>query len=220
MVIIMQDILTISLRTCIFYFLIILAYRIMGKREIGQLGVMDLIISILIAELVAISIENFNDSIFNTIIPIIILVFIEIILAILSIKFKNVRVFFDGKPSMIICNGKINYKEMVKQRYSLDDLLVQLRQNSIKSIDDIEYAFLEHNGKLSIFPYNFLHIDTNYPMPLIIDGKVQKDTLLNIKKSYSWLKNIIIKNDLKMNEIFYAFYKGKKIYIVRKKDLI
>ena len=220
MVIIMQDILTISIRTCLFYFLIILAYRIMGKREIGQLGVMDLIISILIAELVAISIENFNDSIFNTIIPIIILVVIEVLLAFLAIKFKNVRLFFDGKPSMIISNGKINYKEMVKQRYSLDDLLLQLRQSSIKSIEDIEYAFLEHNGKLSIFPYNFFHINSNYPMPLIIDGKVQEETLLNINKNYTWLKKVIIKNNLSISDIFYAFYKGKKIFIIRKSDLI
>ena len=215
----MQDILIISLRTCIFYFLIIFAYRIMGKREVGQLGVMDLIISILIAELVAISIENFKDSILNTIIPIIILVLIEIILAILSMKFKKIRIFFDGKPSIIISNGKINYKEMVKQRYSLDDLLVQLRQNSIKSIEDIEYAFLEQNGKLSIFPYNFLHMNTSYPMPLIIDGKVQEETLININKSYSWLRKLLISNHLLLNEIFYAFYKGKKLFIVKKSDI-
>ena len=78
----------------------------------------------------------------------------EVILAYLSIKSKKVRNFLDGKPSLIISNGKINYKEMVKSRYSIDDLLFQLRQNSIKSIEEIEYAFLEPNGKLSIFPYN------------------------------------------------------------------
>ena len=219
MVILMQEILTISIRTCLFYFLIILVYRIMGKREIGQLGVMDLIVSILIAELVAISIENFNDSLFNTIIPILILVIIEVLLAYLSIKYKKVRLFFDGKPSIIISNGKINYKEMVKQRYSLDDLLVQLRQNSIKSIEDIEYAFLEHNGKLSIFPYNFFHISTNYPMPLIIDGQVQEETLLSINKSLYWLKKKLHNNNVKFSDVFYAFYKGKKIFIVKKSDL-
>ena len=216
----MQDILNISIRTCIFYFLIITAYRIMGKREVGQLGVIDLIISILIAELVAISIENFNDSILNTIIPIVILIVIEILLAYLSLKSKKIRLFFEGKPSMIISNGKINYKEMVKQRYSLDDLLVQLRQNSIKSIEDIEYAFLEHNGKLSIFPYNILHINSNYPMPLIIDGKAQEETLLNINKSQSWLRQLLMNNNLKFNDIFYAFYRKKKVFIIKKSDLI
>ena len=74
------------IRTLFFYFFIVLSYRIMGKREIGQLGIIDLIISILIAELVAISIENIKDSIFYTVIPIIILVILEVILASVSVK--------------------------------------------------------------------------------------------------------------------------------------
>lgn len=215
----MESILTISIRTIIFYFLIILAYRIMGKREIGQLGVIDLIISILIAELVAISIENYNDSIFNTIIPVAILVIIEIILAFLSIKCKKLREFFDGKPSLIIKNGHINYKEMVKLRYSIDDLLMQLRQNSIKSIEDIEYALLEHNGKLSIFKYNPLKINTSFPLPLIIDGKVQEDTLEQIKKSKTWLVNELFKKNLYINDIFYAFYNKNKLFLIKNNEV-
>ena len=109
---------------------------------------------------------------------------------------------------------------MVKQRYSLDDLLVQLRQNSIKSIDDIEYAFLEHNGKLSIFPYNKNNSNSNYPMPLIIDGKIEEDTLININKNHKWLNNLIRSNRLNYKDIFYAFYKKKKVFIIRKNDLL
>ena len=182
-----MDLLVITGKTVFFYFFILISYRLMGKREIGQLGTTDLIVSILIAELVAISIENFNDTILNTIIPISVLVILEILLAFLSIKSKKVRYFLDGRPSLIINEGKINYKEMVKARYSIDDLLFQLRQNSIKSIEEIEYAFLETNGKLSIFPYNILKLKSSYPMALIIDGVIQKETLLNIKKDYNWL---------------------------------
>ena len=137
-----MDLLIITVKTIFFYFFIILAYRIMGKREVAQLGITDLIVSILIAELVAISIENFNDTILNTVIPISLLVLLEVLLAFISIKSKKIRYFFDGKPSLIISNGQINYKEMVKLRYSLEDLLFQLRQNSIKSIEEVEYAFL------------------------------------------------------------------------------
>ena len=212
----MQDILNISIRTILFYILITLAYKIMGKREIGQLGVIDLIISILIAELVAIAIENFNDSLLNTIVPICLLIIIEVFLAFLAIKFKKVRYLFDGKPSIIIKNGKINYKEMVKLRYSLDDLLMQLRQNSIKSIEEIEYAFLEHNGKLSIFPYNFMHSMTNYPMALIIDGDIQMETLKEIKKDKKWLFNELTKRKVILRDIFYAFYNKNTLYIIKK----
>ena len=215
-----MDLLVITFRTVLFYFLIVLAYRLMGKREVGQLGVTDLIVSILIAELVAISIENFNDTILFAIIPISTLAFLEILLAFISIKSKKVRNFFDGKPSLIIAHGKVNYREMVKLRYSIDDLLLQLRQNSIKSIEEIEFAFLEPNGKLSVFPFSIGHFKSNYPMPLIVDGIIQQSTLSEIKKNKLWLINSIAKKNLTVNEIFYAFYKKRKIFIIKKIDTI
>ena len=214
-----MDLVIITLKTIFFYFFILISYRIMGKREIGQLGTTDLIVSILIAELVAISIENFNDTILNTVIPITVLVILEVILAYLSIKSKKVRYFLDGKPSLIISNGKINYKEMVKSRYSIDDLLFQLRQNSIKSIEEIEYAFLEPNGKLSIFPYNLLKLKSSYPMALIIDRAIQNDTLININKSKDWLLKELQQSNLGLSEIFYAFYKKHKVYIIKNTDV-
>ena len=209
---------TILLRTILFYFIIILAYRIMGKREIAQLGIIDLIISILIAELVAMSIEKTNESIFYTLIPISVLVLIEISLAYLSIKSKKIRILLDGKPQIIIKNGILNYREMIKSRYSLDDLLMQLRQQSIKSIDEIEYAILEHNGKLSIFKYQN-NKKSSYPMPLIIDGQIQEYTLKDINKTKYWLIKKISDKSLKIQDIFYAFYKNKYIYIIKKDKL-
>ena len=187
----------------------------MGKREIAQLGIIDLIISILIAELVAMSIENYKDSLLNTLIPISVLVIIEISLAYISIKSKKIRLILDGKPSIIIKNGILNYNEMVKSRYSLDDLLMQLRQQSIKSIEEIEYAILEHNGKLSIFKYQN-NKKSSYPMPLIIDGEIQEYTLKDINKTKYWLIKQISNKSLKIRDIFYAFYKNKSIYIIKK----
>ncbi len=215
----MGEILKILLRTTFFYFFIVLLYRIMGKREIGQLGIIDLIVSILIAELVAISIENINDSIWLTIVPLILLVTLELFLAFISIKSRTFRTFFGGKPSLIICNGKVNYQEMVRQRYSMDDLLLSLRQKSIKSIDDVEYAFLEPNGKLSIFKYNFLKLKSDYPMPLILDGELQQKAVEYIHKSKFWLERELAKKNLNISDIFYAFYKGKKIYLIKKREL-
>ena len=153
-----MELFTVLFRTLFFYFFVLFAYRLMGKREIGQLGVIDLIVSILIAELVAISIEETENPIYLTIIPITLLVFLEIGFAYVAIKSRKFRIIFDGKPSLIICNGKINYKEMVKQRYSLDDLLISLRQQGIKDLDIVEYAFLEPNGELSVFKYNIFLI--------------------------------------------------------------
>ena len=206
-------------RTIFFYFFIVLLYRIMGKREIGQLGIIDLIVSILMAELVAISIENTNESLMQTVIPLLVLGGLEILLAFISIKSRRFRSFFDGKPSLIICNGKVNYREMIHQRYSMDDLLLSLRQKSIRDINEIEYAFLEPNGKLSIFKYNLFHIKTSYPMPLILDGEINKKTLNNIKKDKFWLEEELAKKNLELNDVFYAFYRKKKIFLIRKSEL-
>lgn len=210
---------TVLFRTAFFYFFVILCYRLMGKREIGQLGIIDLIVSILIAELIAISIENIKSNIFLTIIPISALVILEISLAYISIKSRKIRVFFDGKPSLIIANGKINYHEMVKQRYSMDNLLLSLRQKEIKDLAEVEYAFLEANGKLSIFKYNKLRLKSTYPMPLILDGSIQKKAIKQIGKNESWLMNSLKKSEINLVDVFYAFYKNKKIYIIKKSDL-
>lgn len=214
-----MELFTIVFRTIFFYFFIVFSYRIMGKREIGQLGIIDLIVSILIAELVAISIENIKDSIFLTIVPIIILVVLELLLAFISIKSRTFRTLFGGKPSLIIVNGKVNYKEMVRQRYSMDDLLLSMRQKEIKSIDEIEYAFLEPNGKLSIFKYNLFKTKGNYPMPLILDGEIQKKALDYIKKNQSWLERELAKKGLTIKDVFYAFKKKNQIFLIRKSNL-
>ena len=191
----------------------------MGKREIGQLGVTDLIISILMAEMVAISIENIDKSIFQTIIPLSLLGLLEIFLAFISIKSRTFRRIFDGKPSLIVCYGKVNYKEMVRQRYSMDDLLLSLRQKEVKDLQEVEYAFLEPNGKLSIFKYNLLKISSPYPMPLILDGEINIKTLEFLQKEKSWLVQSLKQKNLVVSDIFYAFYKNKKIYIIKKDEI-
>ena len=212
-----MELFTVLFRTLFFYFFVLVAYRLMGKREIGQLGVIDLIVSILIAELVAISIEETENPIYLTIIPIAVLVLLEIVFAYISIKSRKFRNIFDGKPSLIIANGKINYKEMIKQRYSLDDLLISLRMQGIKELDMVEYAFLEPNGQLSIFKYNLFKLKSCYPMPLILDGSIQKKALKHIHKSEIWLKNELSNKNLTYKDVFYAFYKNKKIYIIKKR---
>lgn len=214
-----MELLTTVLRTLFFYFFVTFAYRIMGKREVGQLGIVDLIVSILIAELVAISIENVDKSIMLTIAPISLLVVIEVALAYLSTKSRWFRQVFTSKPSVIINHGVINYKEMIKQRYSLDDLLVSLRQASIKSIEDVEYAFLESNGKLSIFKYNLFKTDSAYPAPIIVDGVIQEKTLKNIRKNKIWIKLYLRKQNINLEDIFYAFYKNGKIYTILKSNV-
>ena len=214
-----MDLVLVIIRTIFFYAFIIIVFRIMGKREIGELSIQDLVVSLLIAELCAISIENYKDSLFLTVIPILILIFFEILAGFLSLKFNRFRNLIDGKPSLIINRGKINYKEMTRQRYSLDDLLMELRNSGIKDLNDVEYAVLENNGKLNIFKYSFLGFNSEIPFPLILDGVIQKDTLDYLNKKDEWIYNYLKINNLKKEDIFYAFYKNNKIYIIKRNEL-
>jgi len=211
--------LPIILRTIFFYFVVLTLYRIMGKREVGKLGIIDLIVSILIAELVAISIENYDQSLWMSLLPIIVLCILQVGLAFLSLNVPKARDFLDGKPSVIIKNGKINFKEMSKQKYNLNDLLMQLRINGIRNLEEVEYAVLENSGQLSIFKKNPLDIPTSYPFAVIIDGKIQDDVLKGLKKNRTWILNILKKQNIELENVFYAFYKGYKTFIIRKSDL-
>lgn len=188
----------------------------MGKREVGELGIIDLIVSVLIAELVAISIDKTNDSILLSVIPITLLVICQIIMSIISFKKRKIRTMFDGKPSVIINNGKIMIKEMIKQRYNLDDLLTQLRQNNIDDIKDVEYAILETNGNLTTFIKNEEKKDKTFPLPIIIEGTINYEALELLDKDIIWLKNNIKEE---INNIFYGFYKNGNIYIIKNSDL-
>lgn len=204
---------SIILRTLFMYFFIILVYRIMGKKEVGELSIIDLIVSILIAELVAIAIEA-EKSIFLSIIPITILTLTQIGISYITLKNEKIRDIIDGKPTVIIKNGKLNFTEMSHLRYSLDDLTTQLRLQGVKSIEKVKYAVLENNGNLSVFTD-----DEDYPLPLILDGVIDYKVLSDINKDYSWLRNIIDQKKLELNEIFYAFYTHSKLFIITKDEL-
>ena len=206
---------SIIFRTLFFYIFIVIIYRIMGKREVGQLGIVDFIVSVLIAELVAISLENRSTSILLVIIPIILLVLCQVGTAFLSLKKKTVRDIFDGKPSIMIKKGKLNIKEMIKQRYNLDDLLTQLRENNVSSIKDVDYAILETSGRLSVFRKS-KETKKNFPLPLIIEGKIEYDNLEVLDKDIKWLLNNLNTN---LENVFYGFYKDEHIYIIKNTDL-
>lgn len=207
------------LKTFFFYWIIVISYRFMGKREVGELGIIDLIVSVLIAELAAISIENYKDNIFLTFFPIILLVILQIVLAKVSLKSDRVRTILDGNSSMIIDNGKLNYKEMIKQRYNLEDLLTQLRARNVKCLDEVEYAILETSGKLSVFLKNAKN-SGSYPLPLILDGKIQEATMKHLKKKDTWLKDLLQAKKVNLDDVFYAFYKDNQLFIIKNSDCI
>ena len=211
-----MEILIVLGRTLLFYIIITIVYRFMGKREVGELSIMDLIVSILIAELAAMAIDKYESNLLITIVPIVGLVVVQIIVAKISLKNPKMREKIEGEPSVIINRGKINFEEMLKQRYNLDDLLTQLREKSIKSIEEVDYAILETSGKLSTFVKNG---NRDYPLPIILDGKVQEETLIQIHKNRKWLDQVLRQNHTTSDKVFYAFYKNKDLFIIKDENV-
>lgn len=209
------------LRTVLIYFVVFLIMRFMGKREIGKLSVFDLVISVMIAEIAVIVIEDVERSMWEGILPMVVLLIIQVAIAFIALKNRKLRLWFDGKPSVIIAKGKLNRDVMRKQRYNLDDLLLQLRENKISTVADVEFAILETTGKLSVLEKEkeankaqeepkdqqadaeektILKQQSQtqgrfrfemVPIPLIMDGKVQDENLAKMDKTRFWLKNVL-----------------------------
>ncbi|MEK3720987.1 DUF421 domain-containing protein [Paenibacillus sp. FSL H8-0034] len=204
-------------RTIFVYFIVFVTMRIMGKREIGKLSVFDLVISIMIAEIAVFVLEDMNKSLMDGILPMFTLVGVQLIIAYLSLKNEKIRRLFEGKSSLIIENGKLNREEMRRQRYNLDDLLLQLRQSKVMDVANVEFAILEPSGKLtvvekkepaaapaegkSLFRYEGL------PLPLIMDGKVQDENLEKLGKTRFWLKSELQTQGIKeFKDVFFCTF--------------
>lgn len=185
----MLEYLEIMGRTAVLYLVILLVFRIMGKREIGELSLLDLIVFMMMADIAVIAIENKSGSLLDSIIPIVSLLIIQVSLAFISLKWPFFRDLIDGKPSIIIHKGKIDKNAMRKLRYNFDDLLTQLRDQQVEKMSDIEYAIFEPSGKLSVYQKESNKTNKQQApiFPLIQDGMIQKQNLKEVGKSESWL---------------------------------
>lgn len=208
----LEDYLLIAFRTIILYGVILIIFRLMGKREIGELNVLDLVVYIMIAEIAVVAIENPKEDIINNILPMGVLMIIQIALSYYSLKNKKVRDLLDGKPSIIINNGKIDEHEMRKQRYNFDDLLLQLRDKDIRNIADVEFAILETSGKLSV--YEKSPSQGGITIPLILDGEIQENNLKRMDKNKFWLLQEMKKlGYTQVKEISFCSYQDGKFFV-------
>lgn len=207
----METYLEIFFRTVFLYIFILVVFRLMGKREVGELSIMDLVVFVLIAECVAFALEDVDKPVIQNVFPIIILLAIQYINSLFTLKSKKIRDVIDGDPSLIIRDGVIDQKEMRKQRYNLDDLFQQMREERVPSVQQIDYAFLEPSGKLSIF----LKSDDPLVLALIVDGYIVDKHLTIMNKDKDWLTNELKKQGYseRINEIFYCCYENNELHV-------
>jgi uncharacterized membrane protein YcaP (DUF421 family) len=190
----------------------------MGKREIGELSILDLVVFIMIAEMAVMAIEQPKDPIIHTLLPMGVIVLIQIVFAWVSLRSKPFRELLDGKPSVIIHNGKIDDKMMKKQRYNYDDLLLQLREKDIFNLADVEFAILEPSGKLSVLKKEDGDEGSqSMTLPLILDGEVQTTHLDMIGKTVFWLRKEMRDRGFKnIQEISFCSFQNGQFYIDEK----
>lgn len=207
----------VTYKTVICYFFLLLCLKVMGKREIGKISAFDIVVFFVMSELFSLSLNEPEHSILRSVIPVTIIVILQVISAFIALKLPKFRRGVEGDLTYIIYKGKILQSEMKKQRYTIEDLLVQLRSKDIQSPDEVEFAILENNGTLNVIKKDQCDLVT--PDPLIMDGKINKTTLKRLGKDEEWLLEVLKeKSDLPVEKIFLAMQLKSSFLIIPLED--
>ncbi|NEZ47082.1 DUF421 domain-containing protein [Clostridium niameyense] len=219
------------IRTIILYFLVILSMRLMGKKQIGELEPFELAITIMISELASLPMQDTEIPLLHGVIPILTLLVIQTTVSILQLKSEKIRLWVNGKPSILIDQGKIIKQELKNQRFNINDLMEELRLQGYYDIQDVEYAILETSGQLSVIPKTnkatvtkedlFIQASQDkVPITLILDGEVNLDNLKVAQKDEKWLKDQLKQNQISSySELIIALINSKGQFYYQKKDL-
>ena len=207
------EIFQIIYKTILCYFFILFCLKIMGKREIGEISAFDIVVFFIISELFSLSLNEPEHSILRSIIPVSIIVLLQLVTALISLYVPKFRSLMEGKKSYLIYKGVIQQNEMKRQRYTIEDLMAQLRMKEIQIPQDVEYAILENNGELTIIKKdNCIMLS---PDPLIMDGKINKTALARITKDEVWLVEELKKlGFIDISKLFLVLYLKNGLYVV------
>ena len=204
--------LSIILRTLIVYALLTVSLKIMGKRQLGELDIGELVTTLLISEVAAIPIDDPDIPLLNAILPILVLFSIEIIISSLKNKSDKMKRIIEGVPSYIIYDGKLSQSALIQNRLSINEFLSQMRQMGIGDISEISYAVLEQDGRMSVFKK-----EDSVSHALIIDEVVQTNNLKRLGYNDEWLTKELRKQKVHKNDIFLMTVNDSgDVYILRK----
>ena len=201
------------IRTIILYSVLILVIRLMGKRQIGQMEASEFVVTMLVANLAAIPMQDGAIPLFSGLVPIITVLGMELVLSALSIKNLSFRKALCGKPIILIENGNISQENLKRTRVTLDELMGLLRQKDILDPRQVQYAILETNGNLSVFPYpkeqpasakdaGIQVKPITLPITIISDGRVLGDNLILSGKNELWLDKTLKRLDASREDTF------------------
>lgn len=217
------------IRTIILYIIVLIVMRFMGKREIGQLQPFELAISIMIADLATLPMAETGIPITNGIIPILGLLVMHLLISVINLKSVKIREIMCGKPSILIYRGRIQEKNMKKERFTINELEERLRGNNVFNIGDVEYAILETSGQITVIQkpnkrntipedFNIMPEYEGISYDLVVDGKVMKENLKKLGKDYNWLVKQVKSFGIKPEEALIATIDGKGNFFCQEKE--
>ena len=200
-------------RTILIYLILSIVLRCMGKRQVGELELSDLVVTLLLSEVAALPIADHNMPLANGLFPVLLILSLEIISTFLKNKIPLLKKLMEGKPSMLICRGRLDQNELGRMRLSIEEFLGECRLQGYSDLSDIYYAILEQDGKLSIIPradkqplcadnMKIKVSERGLAHPIILDGRINTNHLRMIGKSEGWLKKEIASRGLRQQDVF------------------
>lgn len=219
------------IRTIILFVSLVISMRIMGKRQLGELEPAELVVAVLISDLASHPLQDPAIPLIYGLIPIVILLCCEVLISAAVLKSVKLRFLISGKPSVLIKNGKIDQREMKKNRFTVDELAEELRKKEITDISTVQYAILETDGTVSTVlfpserPVTAGQLDVNvedrgYPVMLINNGRILSENLKAAGRNEKWLSGELKKRGISShNEVYVMILENEKendVYVVRK----
>lgn len=190
---------SIFIRTFILYFFLAVCMKIMGKRQIGELEINELVTTFVISEVAALPIADPDIPLLNAIIPILLIVCLEIIISSAKNKSERLKKYIEGEPIFLIYQGRLSQKALADNRISVNELMCEIRLQGIADINSVEYAVLEQNGKISLFEKND---SENFTQAVIIDKEINKSSLELLGYDEKWLSAELLRRGVDKNDVF------------------
>lgn len=217
------------LRTIILYLVLITVIRLMGKRQIGQMEPSEFVVTMLVANLASIPMQDEGISLASGLVPILTVLGVELVLSQLSLQSIRFRKLLCGKPVILIENGNILQQNLRKTRVTLDELTGHLREKDVLDLTTVQYAILETNGNLSVFPYPKekpataadagIQTQKQYlPLTLISDGILLHENLKKAGKNLRWLRKTLDKHHCNIKDTWLLTVDGANRVVCLKKE--
>lgn len=218
------------LRTLLLYLVLIFAVRLMGKRQIGEMEPAEFVVTMLVANLAAIPMQDGAIPLYSGLVPILTVLGLELVLSGVILRSVRLRQLLCGKPVILIDNGKLLQENLRSARITLDELTGHLREKDVLDIQTVQFAILETNGNLSVFPYPKekpasakdagVKASNQYlPVTILEDGYLSKENLRRAGKDENWLKKILAQHNADISSTFLLTVDGQDRVLWMGKEL-